>query len=101
MKLNISEIQELQSFTQRFSFTESSETGEKFFCNCGTNFVNNVSNEEVTGINDDKTVYANGNYDNFLGEFERIFGDVRRTLNDGAICPSCNTNYLIPENFIK
>jgi hypothetical protein len=98
MKLNISEIQELQTFTQRFSYTESTEAGEKFFCNCGTNFVNNVSSEQVSGINDDKTVYANGNYDNFLGEFERIFGDVRRTMNDGAICPSCNTNYLIPEN---
>lgn len=98
MKLDISEIQELQSFAQRFSFTESDELGEKFFCNCGTNFVNNASRDQVTGINDDKTVYANGDYDNFLGEFDRIFGDVRRTLNDGAICPSCNTNYLIPEN---
>tara|TARA_R110000851_G_scaffold85152_3_gene185319 strand:+ start:30927 stop:33155 length:2229 start_codon:yes stop_codon:yes gene_type:complete len=52
----------------------------------------------VSGVNDDKTVYANGNYENFLGEFERVFGDVRRTMNNGAICPSCNTNYLVPEN---
>ena len=101
MKLEVSEIEELKSFTSRFSFTQSSEDKEKFFCNCGTQFTNHASSDElssISGVNDDKTVYANVDYNDFMGEFEKMFGDVRRTMNDGAVCPTCNTNYLIPEN---
>lgn len=81
----------LEGITSEYSFYSSSIEGDKYFCNCGDNF---ISSHEEEVVNLEQSLSGDD-------ELQSLYKDIKLSLDVKIQCPHCNKNYNDPDIRMK
>lgn len=88
MKNDIINLEDIKS---EYSFYSPELDGDKYFCNCGDNFIS--SNEEDV-LNLEQALAGDD-------EMQNLYKDIKLSLDKKIECPHCNKNYNDPDVRMK
>lgn len=85
----------LEGIDKEFSFINEGKTSDRYFCNCGEQFVS-TNDEEVVDLQ--HALQSESDADDLYGE---VYKDIKLAFDKKITCPHCNKNYNNPDEIMK